>query len=101
SGSEISGDTTAGCSPVKKGAPITIQVDDGSASPASAINLKPGSKIHSNSCSGGDIVITALKGSIDSNGTVESVGSLSGVGANQPPGGGTITIKAFCTLLVS
>ena len=61
-------------------------------------DLKPGSIIRSNSCSGGDIVITAPKGSIDVNGTVESVGSISGTGAVQAPGGGTITIKAFCVL---
>jgi len=104
SGAVVSGDSPGGCDGGNKGAPITITVDNGSLFPAFAVDLKTGSYIHSNSCSGGDIVITALSptgGAINVDGTVESVGSISGTGAVQAPGGGTITIKAFCNLTVS
>ena len=37
---------------------------------------------------------------MDIDGLVESVGSMSGTGANQKPGGGPITIKAGCALVV-
>ena len=104
SGAVVSGDSPGGCDGGNRGAPITITVDNGSLFPAFAVDLKTGSYIHSNSCSGGDIVITALNptgGAINVDGTVESVGSISGTGAVQAPGGGTITIKAFCNLTVS
>jgi hypothetical protein len=58
-------------------------------------------KVLANSgCSGGAIITTGVKITID--GLVESVGDASGFGgAFQPPGGGPITIDALCELLVS
>ncbi len=92
--SELSGDQAGGCPRI--GAPITVQLNGGD------IDLKPGSYVHSNSCSGGFIqLLTSGTGVANIDGVVESVGSLSGTGANQGPGGGPITIIAGCELTIS
>ena len=84
----------ANASPV--GGPITVTLADGD------VDLATGSIIRSNGPSGGAIKITTTQShTINIDGTVESVGTLSGVGGNQPPGGGTITIIAGCSLTVS
>jgi len=90
SGALVDGNV-AGCN---TGGAITITVDDGD------VTMVPGSVVRSNSCHGGAIVITASD-NIDIDGTVESVGSITGTGANQGPGGGTITIIAGCELTVT
>jgi hypothetical protein len=59
-----------------------------------------GAIIRSNGCSGGAIVLTAA-GNANIDGLVESVGTRSGTGAVQGPGGGTITIEAGCDLTIS
>lgn len=56
-------------------------------------------KVLANGCSGGEIIITGVK--INNDGLVESVGRVSGIGANQIPGGGPITIDAACELTIS
>src|SRR5262245_24937227 len=77
------------------GGPITINVTSGD------IDLKTGSTIRSNSCSGGFIQITQTgTGTADIDGLVESVGSISGT-AGGLPGGGPITIKGACALTIS
>jgi len=88
-GSLIDGNVS-GCS---TGQSITLSVTGN-------VTLASGSTIRSNSCSGGAIVMTSA-GSIDADGLVESGGSIHGVGATQPPGGGPITINAACNLTVS
>ena len=93
-GSMIDGNTAAGF-----GFNITLNVT-GDVSLAKPSGSTPGAIIRSNSKSGGTIVITS-KGSIDIDGTVESVGSISGTGANQAPGGGPITINAACNLQIT
>lgn len=93
-GALIDGNNPGSCP--RRGGPITVTVDHGN------VDLKTGSIIRSNSCSGGDIVITTGNaGKIDIDGTVESVGSISGTGAVQAPGGGPITVKASCDLTIS
>ena len=82
------------------GLPITLNVT-GDVTLAKPSGLTPGAIIRSNSKSGGAIVITSKTGSIDIDGTVESVGTISGVGAHQPPGGGPITINAACNLTIT
>ena len=68
------------------GAAITVALTSGN------VNLKPLSIVRSNSCSGGFIQITTgTRGTVDIDGLVESVGSMTGTGANQKPGGGPIT----------
>jgi len=98
-GSMIDGGNTDCFGPGQKvGYPITIT--------AVNINLSgplgqvPGAVIRSNSCSGGVIKLTATT-NVDIDGLVESVGTESGTGAVQPPGGGPITVKAGCDLTVS
>ena len=92
-GSGISGNNPGGCP--RKGFNITLNVDGD-------ISTAPTSFIRSNSCSGGDIVITnGPINLIDIDGLVESVGSISGIGTNQPPGGGPITITSSCDLTVT
>ncbi len=47
-------------------------------------------------------ITTAAPGTINIDGTVESVGSNTGGSpGNQPAGGGPITIKAGCDLMIS
>jgi parallel beta-helix repeat protein len=83
----------AGCN---RGAAIAVTVQNGD------VNLKPGSTVRSDSCSGGFIQITNFAPhKIDIDGLVESTGTASGTGANSGPGGGPITIKAGCELTVS
>ena len=78
------------------GGPITVTLLNGD------VDMAPGSIIRSNSGSGGAIKITtSATHTIDIDGLVESVGSVSGTGATQAPGGGTITIVAGCGLTVS
>ena len=91
SGALIDGNV-AGCN---TGGNITVTVDNGN------VDMKTGSIIRSNSCSGGAIAITTT-GSHTANidGTVESVGSITGTGGSQRPGGGTITVIAGCGLTV-
>jgi hypothetical protein len=90
-GALISGDFAVGT-----GSAITVTLANGD------VDLAPGSIIRSNGLSGGAIKITTTAThTIDIDGLVESVGSISGTGANQRPGGGTITIVAGCALTVS
>jgi parallel beta-helix repeat protein len=90
-GALISGDFATGT-----GSAITITLADGD------VDMAPGSIIRSNGKSGGAIKITTTATHIiDIDGLVESVGSVSGTGAVQAPGGGTITIVAGCELTVS
>ena len=95
SGALIDGNVSNGCTPALVGSDITVTLQNGD------VDLATGSIIRSDSCSGGAIKITtAATHTIDLDGTVESVGSISGV-SNQPPGGGPITIVAGCELTVS
>jgi hypothetical protein len=91
SGALIDGNV-AGCN---TGAPINIAVDGNA-------NLKTGSTIRSDSCSGGAIMISTT-GAHTANiaGTVESVGSMTGTSPHQRPGGGMIFVNAGCKLTVS
>ncbi len=77
------------------GRKITVAVTGGN------VDVKTGATIRSNSCMGGFIEITtAAPGTINIDGTVESVGSNTGGSpGNQPAGGGPITIKAGCDLI--
>jgi hypothetical protein len=94
-GSQIDADVP-GCSPSSnKGGPVNINVASGN------INLLAGSSIHSNSCTAGPINITGTApGAMTIDGTVASIGALTGTGAHQAPGGGPIFIKAGCALTV-
>jgi hypothetical protein len=78
------------------GAPITVALSNGN------VNLQTGSIVRSNGKAGGFIQITTgASGIADIDGTVESVGTNTGTGASQLPGGGPITIKAGCALTIS
>ena len=78
------------------GGKITVTLDDGN------VDLATGSIIRSNGSSGGAIKITTTAShTANLDGLIESVGTITGVGGNQPPGGGTITIIAGCSLTVS
>ncbi len=78
------------------GGKITVTLDNGN------VDLATGSIIRSNGSSGGAIKITTTPShTANLDGLIESVGTISGVGGNQPPGGGTITIIAGCSLTVS
>jgi hypothetical protein len=94
-GGQIDADVP-GCSPSSnKGGPVNITVTSGN------INLLAGSSIHSNSCTAGSINITGTApGAMTIDGTVASIGSLTGTGTHQAPGGGPIFIKAGCVLTV-
>jgi hypothetical protein len=72
---------------------ITLNVDGN-------VTLNPTSRITSDGCKGGEIHITS-GGNVDANGLIESVGTIGGVGNNQPPGGGPIRIDATCNLTVT
>jgi Right handed beta helix region len=77
------------------GAAIAVALTGGN------VTLEPLSVVRSNSCSGGFIQITtSTRGIVNIDGLVESVGSMTGTGASQKPGGGPITIKAGCALVV-
>jgi hypothetical protein len=67
------------------------------------INMEPGSEVNANAAAnaGGAIVITSSLGNIDIDGLVESTSTRSGTGAFQGPGGGPITITAFCELIIT
>jgi hypothetical protein len=67
------------------------------------INTADGSEISTTGKSGGAIVIEANgpNSKIDIDGLVRSEGTITGVGINQPPGGGPITIKATTTVTIS
>ena len=78
------------------GAPIKVELFDGD------IDLQTGSKIQSNGLAGGFIqLLTSGSHTADIDGVVESIGTNSGQGAVQAPGGGPITIRAGCKLTIS
>lgn len=77
------------------GGKITINAD-------ADVTTKPQSLIRSNSCTGGEIIITSGPNTSASlAGTVESVGTVSGTGSSQRPGGGPITVASQCSLTVT
>ena len=78
------------------GAPIKVELFDGD------IDLQTGSTIQSNGGAGGFIqLLTTASHTADIDGVVESIGTNSGHGAVQAPGGGPITIRAGCKLTIS
>jgi hypothetical protein len=89
-GSLIDGSIT-GCG---TGLPIKIVAND-------EVTIKNGSTVRSNSCSGGSIYIESKTASVEVDGLLESVGTASGTGAIQAPGGGPITVDAGCLLTVA
>jgi len=99
-GSKITANATGGSG---NGGNIEITVGDFGASPPTGdFTMNTGSIIQANSAknSAGSITINVAH-SADVDGLVESKSGLTGIGANQPPGGGPITINAGCTLTVS
>lgn len=96
-GAKITADQVAGsCTGSGHGGNVTLTSTGGN------ITTEQGSAITVNAkCSAGEIKILAPLGAIDVDGLVESFSGLTGVGANQPPGGGPITIKAACILTIS
>jgi hypothetical protein len=92
-GSLIDGNVAGSCP--NTGRNITVSLTTGN------VDVKTGATIRSNGCSGGFIQITTSSaGLVNIDGTVESVGTISGV-AGGFPGGGPITVKAGCDLTVS
>lgn len=86
-----------------KGGNVTITVGNfPSLPPTGTFVMEPGSAVLANSLqgSGGAIVITAGL-EMDVDGLVRSFGGITGVGANQPPGGGPITLKSGCALTIT
>ena len=71
------------------------------ATPVGVFTMEPGSAVLANSTqgAGGAIVMTAGL-SMDIDGLVRSFGGISGV-TNQPPGGGTVTLKSGCQLVIT
>ena len=66
------------------------------------ITTEDGSAITANArCPAGEIKLLAPNGVVDVDGLVESDSGLTGTGATQRPGGGPITLKAGCDLVVS
>lgn len=95
SGSVVGGTLTFGtCTGGQQGAPITIQINGGNGI------IKEGALVQSKSnCPAGWIqILTSGAGTIDIDGTVESVST--GGGAGPRPGGGPITIIAGCELTI-
>ena len=65
--------------------------------------MEPGSAVLANSLEGSGGAIEILAGlKMDVDGLVRSFGGVTGTGgANQPPGGGPITLKAGCQLVIT
>ena len=94
-GSRIDGNVT-GCN---TGRPITLLASGNITTNGQSGNIAAAT-IRSDSCSGGDIVLYA-KGIIAIGGLIESVGTITGTGASQTPGGGPITIDAGSSLTIA
>jgi hypothetical protein len=91
-GAFIDANNPGGCDGGRFGGTVSITA-------TGAATMADGSSITSNSCSGGTIGITAATADLD--GLIESVGSITGTGAKQAPGGGPITLVAGCELKIS
>jgi hypothetical protein len=99
-GAEISS-SNAGSSAGKPGN-IAITVGNFSAAPPTGdFTMEAGSQVLADGTGSGGAIVINVARSADVDGLVRSRSLLTGVGINQPPGGGPITINAGCTLLVS
>ncbi|HEV8437194.1 MAG TPA: right-handed parallel beta-helix repeat-containing protein [Methylomirabilota bacterium] len=97
SGAAITADQVAGTCTGGGGGSITIQ----SAAVSDSITIQSGAIVSVNAvCSAGAIALLAPNGSIQIAGLVQSKSTLRGTGANQPPGGGPITVNAGCSLTI-
>ena len=100
-GAEISSSRTSGTGGAAAG-DIRITVGNLSTTPPTGdFTMETGSQILANSTGSAGAIVINVALAADVDGLVQSRGEISGVGANQPPGGGPITINAGCSLLVS
>jgi hypothetical protein len=97
-GAKISSNGLGSCSGGSIAGIITL-IADSNKDQSGNVTTEWGSVISANGCSGGEIDIAGANANID--GLVESVGSISGTGARQAPGGGPIWIEASCDLTIS
>ena len=71
------------------------------ATPVGVFTMEPGSAVLANSTQGsGGAIVTTAGLAMDIDGLVRSFGGISGV-TNQPPGGGTVTLKSGCQLVIT